>query len=39
MPKSVAVLGTRVAGSSAAHELAERGYDVIVYSLPGAVFC
>jgi uncharacterized protein with NAD-binding domain and iron-sulfur cluster len=31
MPKSVAVLGGGVAGLSAAHELAERGYDVNVY--------
>ena len=31
MPKSVAVLGGGVAGLSAAHELAERGYDVTIY--------
>jgi 15-cis-phytoene desaturase len=31
MPKTVAVLGGGVAGLSAAHELAERGYDVTVY--------
>jgi uncharacterized protein with NAD-binding domain and iron-sulfur cluster len=31
MPKSVAILGGGVAGLSAAHELAERGYDVTVY--------
>jgi len=31
MPKSVAVLDGGVAGLSAAHELAERGYDVTVY--------
>jgi uncharacterized protein with NAD-binding domain and iron-sulfur cluster len=31
MPKSVTVLGEGVAGLSAAHELAERGYVVSVY--------
>ena len=31
MPNRVAVLGGGVAGLSAAHELAERGYDVTVY--------
>jgi 15-cis-phytoene desaturase len=31
MPKSVVILGGGVAGLTAAHELAERGYDVAVY--------